>query len=161
MDKDRIGDDCDEVMKIDNSFLLCEKIEKDLLGQQIPCHSLSRNIFQQNKQELYGTLKKLQEVLILVKTQISLIGGFAPQYDSRVGVKANGYRTFLSINGKVVDKLTGFLMRMQINKQGYFYKNFKANFDYWIKYLAKLSKLNSFLIEMQRQANDGHYHLFP
>ena len=163
LDNDRFGNDCDEVMKIDNILVLCEKVQKDLLGQQIPCHSLSENIFQQNKKELYGTLKTLQGVLILVKHQISLIEGFAPQYDSRVGVKANGYRTFLSINGKVVDKLTEFLMRMQVKQPSYFsnYTNFKASFEYWIKYFAKLSKLNSFLIEMQRQANDGHYHLFP
>ena len=55
--------------KVDNILVLCEKVQSDLLGRHIPYHSMEGNVFQENKQQLYGTLKTLQEVLILVRKQ--------------------------------------------------------------------------------------------
>ena len=143
-------------MKIDNLFMLCQKMQND--------YSMHGIVFR-SKHSLHGTLIKLQETLQLAKSQISRIESFAPQYDPKIDdVKANGYRTFLSINYRVIDKLMSSLMSLQ--SQHYlasFYdvSSIQKEAEYWIGYLYKLSKLNTFLLEMHRLASCGNYSLFP
>ena len=160
--------DNENVMKFDNLILLCEKVQRDVLSQPLPNYSslmlekLSLKI--STKQQLYETLKKLWEILLLVKDQVSVFEKFGPLYDPKIGVKANGYRTFLSINCKVIDKITGFLLKMQTDLRvspQKAYLSFKSEFEYWIEYLQKLSKVNSFLVDLQKLSNDGQYRLFP
>ena len=143
-------------MKIENLFMLCQKMQND--------YSMPGIVFR-SKHSLHGTLIKLQETLQLAKSQISTIESFAPQYDPKIDdVKANGYRSFLSINYRVIDKLMSSLMILQ--SQHYlasFYdvSSIQKEAEYWIGYLYKLSKLNTFLLEMHRLASCGNYSLFP
>lgn len=161
-------DDNQSVEKINNIILLCEKVQKDVLSQPLPhCSSLMLEKLSPNistKQQFYESLKKLWEILLLVKDQVTLFEEFGPSYDSKIGVKANGYRSFLSINCKVIDKITGFLIKMQTNRHilpQKVYLSFNTEFEYWIKYLEKLTKVNSYLVDLQKLAKEGHYRLFP
>ena len=138
------------VIKLANLTILCEKVKNDMLSNLC-----------QPKQNIHATLQKLCDVLIVVKNQVSLIERFASHYDSRVGVKANGYRSFITINCTVVNKLTGFLVKLQEKSQQNYDKSFETEFEYWVRYFSKLSKINSFLIELQKIAMRYQYQLFP
>ena len=145
--------------KADNLIILCEKVQKDVLGLNIPSALLGK-LFEP-KRQLYGILKSLQELLVLVKEQMSTLKREAPRYDSKLGVKANGYRSFHSINCKVVGILTGFLIKLQEKPHEGYDVSFKTELEYWVNYLAKLSKVTSYLIDLEKLAKDGHYCLFP
>ena len=159
----------ENIMKFDNIILLCEKTQRDVLSlplnpnySSLMLEKLSMKM--STKQQFYESLKRLWEILLLVKDQVTLFLEFGPRYDSKLGVKANGYRSFLSINCKVIDKITGLLIKMQSDRQispQNVYLSFKSEFEYWIEYLDKLSKVNSYLVELQRLSNEGQYHLFP
>ena len=60
---DLFNNESDATMKLNNITILCEKVKNDLLRQDVP-YSMLGNLFQP-KQNLYGTLQKLYEVLKL------------------------------------------------------------------------------------------------
>ena len=69
-------DDNQSVEKINNIILLCEKVQKDVLSQPLPhCSSLMLEKLSpkiSTKQQFYESLKKLWEILLLVKDQVTL-----------------------------------------------------------------------------------------
>ena len=50
-----------------------------------------------NRTKLANASKGLSSKLETYHQQLSTIAAFAPQYDSKTGTKANGYRTFIKV----------------------------------------------------------------
>ena len=51
-----------------------------------------------NRKKLASVSKGLSAKLETYHQQLSTIVTFAPQYDSKTGIKANGFRTFIKVN---------------------------------------------------------------
>ena len=117
---------------------------------------ISKNIFLANMQ-------KLDDVLCLVTKQVNLIDGFAEEYDPTINTHANGYRSFIFINGVVADTLIKLLIKHQetTQKQKYIDSVFIEEVRYWVMVFDKLSHINSFLIEIQRISSQNNYIMFP
>lgn len=147
-------------VKLLDLMQICKKIQEDSktknVQQYISKVLISKNIFLANMQ-------KLDDVLCLVTKQVNLIDGFAEEYDPTINTHANGYRSFIFINGVVADTLIKLLIKHQetTQKQKYIDSVFIEEVRYWVMVFDKLSHINSFLIEIQRISSQNNYIMFP
>ena len=153
--------------KIVDLRILCEKVKADFLELVSPSRENKRILVwvTQQTRNLLKILENLCQKLETVKSQMVLLESQAHHYDSKIGdIKANGYRSFISINGSAIDKLMGFAMRLQ-EKSGQQKccsdKSFTNEFEYWVKYFSALSNINGFIIELKAIVSNEKFQLFP
>lgn len=154
--------------KIVDLRIIYEKVKMDLLALVSPSPEETKRILVWVTLEqrcLLTIIEKLCETLDIAKGQMIELEQHAHHYDSKIGgIKANGYRSFICINGIVIDKLTEFALKLQEmnhQKNGTKDKNFVRDLQYWVKYLAVLSNINAYLIELKKIVSHEKYQLFP
>ena len=105
---------------------------------------------------LVGTT--LASKLDLFHQQLSTIATFAPNYDSKIGVKANGYRSFIKIAAKLLEILTRILEKANHSGDQ---SQWSRNYQHWVKCLDMLITLNSFLLDLHEVHHQDSDKLFP
>lgn len=144
----------------DNILSLCERTNEDV-GAQEPL--TSRGV-RPGKHRLSNSLMELATRLDTYNQQLTVIAEIAPLYDSKTGVKANGYRSFVRIAGTLVHIITELLLRIQV-KGGTSHASDEdaKELFHWSRTVANMSTLNEFLLEMHQRNKEGgnSYQLFP
>ena len=93
-----------------------------------------------------------------LQDQVQSITNFAPRYDSKTGVKGNGYRSFIRISGSFVAILAEKLIRITTAKSVSVAEAEELSFS--LDFLRKLVELNDFVLEIQALKPDGD-EIFP
>ena len=117
--------------------------------------------YEKLKHPLIITLQNTESLLTLVTSQLKVMENFVSRYDPSIGGEVNGYRSFIEINGKAIDQLVKEFAKNTEDKTTLFSHSLSNGFSYWIKYLEKLSHINSYLIEIQRISSQQGFSFFP
>ena len=152
-------------VRFDNVFALCEESATKYAGKNrdhVKVEDDDEPDHGEDPKHLHldigSMLHRLSKLLERYQEQVDRISTFAPLYDSRTGVRANGYRSFVRIASSFVYILTDFLLDIHTRKR-ILTTSVEKGLRVRLACLEKLVLINDFLLEIESLEDSNE--LFP